>query len=76
MRTEDQIKRKLHELNARRQALRAELEAAAESAREAAPGGAADGSANSGLAARLERLEEQIVLLEWVLNEPSGKYHV
>ncbi|WP_281279843.1 hypothetical protein [Cohnella pontilimi] len=24
---------------------------------------------------RIDRLEDQIMLLEWVLNEPAGKYH-
>jgi len=27
------------------------------------------------LKAEIERLEDSILLLEWVLNEPAGKYH-
>lgn len=26
-------------------------------------------------AEQIDRLEEQIMLLEWVLNEPTGSYH-
>ncbi|WP_276352560.1 hypothetical protein [Cohnella caldifontis] len=72
MRTADQIKRKLHELNARKHAVEAALAgSAAGGSREASQAGTVD----LGLAAQLERLEEQILLLEWVLNEPTGRYH-
>lgn len=55
MRTENQIKRKLHELNTRKESLKSRDDTAA--------------------AEQIDRLEEQIMLLEWVLNEPTGSYH-
>jgi hypothetical protein len=61
MRTEDQIKRKYHELAMRKQAL--ELSALE------------DSSSPEVLQARIESLEQQMTLLEWVLNAPLGRYH-
>jgi len=63
MRTTDQVKRKYNELVAQKRTLEEKL-AGSEPAGEAA-----------GLEARIARLEEQMLLLEWVLNEPMGSYH-
>lgn len=63
MRTADQIKRKLHELSLQRQALAGKM------------ADEPDEAAKQALAAALERVEEQQLLLEWVLNEPVGAYH-
>ncbi|CAM3718924.1 hypothetical protein COLU111180_04710 [Cohnella lubricantis] len=63
MRTTDQVKRKYNELAAQKQTLEEKL-AAADPAGETA-----------NLEARIARLEEQMLLLEWVLNEPMGSYH-
>jgi len=62
MRSADQIKRKINELSVLKKDVQAKLQTAAEG--EAAA-----------LADRLDRLEEQLLLLEWVLNEPQGSYH-
>ncbi|MDG0793467.1 hypothetical protein OMP38_23490 [Cohnella ginsengisoli] len=62
MRTADQVKRKYHELASRKQALEALYAEAGEEARPE-------------LQAQAERLEDQLLLLEWVLNAPSGSYH-
>ncbi|WP_080840183.1 hypothetical protein [Cohnella massiliensis] len=61
MRTADQIKRKYNELAARKK----QLEEAANAGGEASAAGQA----------AIARLEEQMLLLEWVLNEPAGSYH-
>ncbi|MFC4305895.1 hypothetical protein [Cohnella boryungensis] len=61
MRTEDQIKRKYNDLAMRKQAL--ELSAIE------------DSSSPEVLQARIESLEQQMTLLEWVLNAPLGRYH-
>jgi len=63
LRTADQIKRKLHELSAQKQSLTGRLAEAP------------DEAAGSQLSAMIERLDDQMMLLEWVLNEPVGKYH-
>ncbi len=62
LRTADQVKRKYHELAARKEALKLLYEEAGEEARPE-------------LQAQAERLEEQLLLLEWVLNAPTGSYH-
>ncbi|CAI6024377.1 hypothetical protein [Cohnella sp. JJ-181] len=62
MRTADQIKRKYHELGSRKEALEALYAEAAADARPA-------------LQAEAERIGEQMLLLEWVLNAPAGSYH-
>jgi hypothetical protein len=61
MRTADQIKRKYNELAARKKELQTRRETSEE-----------DGAA---IGEQLGRLEEQLLLLEWVLNEPQGSYH-
>lgn len=63
MRTENQVKRKVNELLLQRKALESRLEA------EAA------GTDDHSLRQQIDRLDEQIMLLEWVLNEPVGSYH-
>lgn len=62
MRTSDQIKRKYNELAAQKKALEAQRSAA-------------EGEGAAALDSRIGRLEEQMLLLEWVLNEPLGSYH-
>ncbi|MEK8131985.1 hypothetical protein WMW72_29160 [Paenibacillus filicis] len=61
MRTDNQIKRKLNELLIQRKTLEAQA--------------AGDTPQATAASERIERLDEQIVLLEWVLNEPIGSYH-
>lgn len=63
MRTADQVKRKYNELAAQKSALE-ERRAAAE-----------PGTERDSLEPRIARLDEQLMLLEWVLNEPLGSYH-
>lgn len=63
MRTDDQVKRKYNELAAQKQAL------------EAKRAGSEPAGEEAGLENRIARLEEQMLLLEWVLNEPMGSYH-
>ncbi|GIP38854.1 hypothetical protein J31TS4_21340 [Paenibacillus sp. J31TS4] len=60
MRTEQQIKRKLNELLVQKQAVEARL-----------AGGSSERDERE-----LARLEESIQLLGWVLNEPTGSYHM
>ncbi|GIO10768.1 hypothetical protein J19TS2_03230 [Cohnella xylanilytica] len=62
MRTSDQIKRKYNELAAQKKALEAQRSAT-------------EGEGAAALDSRIGRLEEQMLLLEWVLNEPLGSYH-
>jgi hypothetical protein len=63
MRTADQIKRKLHELSTQKQSLEAKMADEPETA------------GKQQAAVQIDRIDEQMLLLEWVLNEPSGKYH-
>jgi predicted site-specific integrase-resolvase len=60
MRTEEQIKRKLNELVMQKKALEAGMDAAGQ---------------KEGLQSQIDRLEQSILLLEWVLNAPVGSYH-
>ncbi|KIL35249.1 hypothetical protein SD71_14490 [Cohnella kolymensis] len=62
MRTVDQIKRKYNELAAQKQT----FENRASST---------DPSEQQALQSQIARLEEQMLLLEWVLNAPIGSYH-
>jgi hypothetical protein len=64
MRTTDQIKRKLHELTSQKQALETPLSQSD------------DPAANREAQARIDRLEDQIILLEWELNEPLSRLNV
>ncbi|TDF99661.1 hypothetical protein [Paenibacillus piri] len=70
MRTENQIKRKLNELLMQKKSL--------EDRMADLPGSeqAQDDSAKAALRLQAEQLEQSILLLEWVLDEPVGKYHV
>lgn len=63
MRTENQIKRKLIELTQQRTNLQTRADGATDITRES-------------LRQQLERVEDMILLLEWVLNEPTGSYHL
>ncbi|MFS0838619.1 hypothetical protein [Paenibacillus sp. 1P03SA] len=60
MRTEDQVQRKLTELNKQKQSVQERLSSDPE---------------NDFLKAQLEKLEDMTLMLEWVLNAPSGSYH-
>ncbi|QAY67189.1 hypothetical protein [Paenibacillus protaetiae] len=58
MRSEDQVKRKLFELNGQLEALKARLPEPERSSH-----------------IQVVRLEDMILMLEWVLNAPAGSYH-
>lgn len=64
MRTESQIKRKCNELIQQQQALAVRLEQAGSEAERQT------------LSVQSERIADMIGMLEWVLNEPVGSYHV
>jgi len=61
MRTENQIKRKLIELQQQKQALEKRMSEAADPAL---------------FTPQLERLDDMILMLEWVLDAPAGSYHL
>ncbi|ANS73935.1 hypothetical protein AWM70_04595 [Paenibacillus yonginensis] len=66
MRTEQQIKSKINELAMQKKRLEdrlAQLQPDQESQRPS-------------LQSQLERLDDMILMLEWVLNAPSGSYHM
>ncbi|WP_339321420.1 hypothetical protein [Paenibacillus sp. FSL W8-0194] len=65
MRTENQIKSKINELTLQKKSLMSRIE----SAEQGSP-------AHASLNAQLLRLEDMISMLEWVLYEPSGSYHM
>ncbi|WP_068776010.1 hypothetical protein [Paenibacillus sp. FJAT-26967] len=60
MRTADQVRRKLTELTKQKQFIQQQLDKDKE---------------NSVLTIQIEKLEDMTMMLEWVLNEPSGSYH-
>ncbi|MVO98128.1 hypothetical protein [Paenibacillus lutrae] len=60
MRTADQVRRKLTELTKQKQFIQQQLEKDKE---------------NNILNIQIEKLEDMTMMLEWVLNEPSGSYH-
>ncbi|MFD1991012.1 hypothetical protein ACFSGI_13640 [Paenibacillus nicotianae] len=64
MRTENQIKSKLNELTIQKRNIQTRLA-------ELTPETASYTSLNE----QLVRLEDMSSMLEWVLNEPLGKYH-
>ncbi|NOU93847.1 hypothetical protein GC093_11510 [Paenibacillus sp. LMG 31456] len=69
MRTENQIKRKLNELIMSKKSLESRMAALLEKEEQ-------DSSdAVKSLRVQTEQVEESITLLEWVLDEPVGKYH-
>ncbi|MEC0369259.1 hypothetical protein [Paenibacillus chibensis] len=65
MRTENQIQSKINELTLQKKSLLTRLEAARP-----------ESTLHDSLNAQLLRLEDMISMLEWVLNEPSGSYHM
>jgi hypothetical protein len=67
VRTENQIKRKLNELIMLKKSMQTKL--------EALTGTDSEQQAETALRIQIEQLEESISLLEWVLDEPIGKYH-
>ncbi|MFD1775097.1 hypothetical protein [Paenibacillus rhizophilus] len=64
MRTENQIKSKINEMTLQRRSLETRLAPLPE-----------DDPGRPALASQLARLDDMIIILEWVLNEPVGKYH-
>ncbi|MNW63333.1 hypothetical protein D3C74_415360 [compost metagenome] len=64
MRTENQIQSKINELTLQRRSLETRL-APLES----------DNPQRESLNSQIGRLEDMILMLEWVLNAPAGKYH-
>lgn len=64
MRTEQQIQAKINELSLQRRSLESRMAPLA-----------ADSAQREPLNAQLARLEDMILMLEWVLNAPTGKYH-
>ena len=64
MRTEDQIKSKLGELNTQKRNLQARLSTLTPEA-----------AAYTSLNEQLARIDDMTMMLEWVLDPPQGKYH-
>lgn len=64
MRTENQIKAKINELTLQRRSLESRLKLLAENSPQ-----------QDSLKAQLTRVEDMILMLEWVINAPVGKYH-
>lgn len=64
MRTENQIQSKINELTLQRRSLESRLTPLA-----------ADSPQRESLNAQLARLDDMMLMLEWVLNAPAGKYH-
>ncbi|MFD1888501.1 hypothetical protein [Paenibacillus wenxiniae] len=64
MRTEDQIKAKLHELTMQKMNLRTRLSTLTPEV-----------AAYTSLHQQLARLEDMSIMLEWVLDSPQGNYH-
>ncbi|WP_046215287.1 hypothetical protein [Paenibacillus wulumuqiensis] len=64
MRTEDQIKSKLGELNTQKRNLQARLSTLTPEA-----------VAYTSLNEQLARINDMTTMLEWVLDQPQGKYH-
>ncbi|OZB97718.1 hypothetical protein [Paenibacillus sp. XY044] len=65
MRTENQVKSKMNELLMQKKPLLSRIESAE-------PGS----PVHSSLSAQLLRIEDMLTMLEWVLNEPTGSYHM
>jgi hypothetical protein len=64
MRTENQIQSKINELTLQRRSLESRIAPLAEVNPQ-----------RSALQVQLDRFEDMIMMLEWVLNAPVGKYH-
>lgn len=65
MRTANQIQSKINELTKQMKMLQARLEPLP-----------AESAERRNLNQQAARLEDMIMMLEWVLNEPDGKYHM
>jgi ABC-type Fe2+-enterobactin transport system substrate-binding protein len=68
MRTEQQIKRKWNELKTQKQALTEQLGQTTENEHQST-------ESIQILSLQIERVDEAIALLEWVLEQPTGSYH-
>lgn len=68
MRTENQIKRKMNELQIQKQTLESKLAGIEQRQPK-------DEAEIGAVTSQVERLDDMILLLEWVLNEPMGNYH-
>jgi hypothetical protein len=66
MRTESQIKSKINELSIQKKRLEDRLQALEPEQETQRPS----------LVHQTERLDDMILMLEWVLNAPSGSYHM
>ncbi|OKP96851.1 hypothetical protein [Paenibacillus sp. P46E] len=64
MRTEQQIQSKINELTLQKRSVESRLTPLPDSSPQREP-----------LNAQLSRLEDMILMLEWVLDAPAGKYH-
>lgn len=64
MRTENQIQSKINEMTLQRRSLESRLTPLPEG-----------DSQRTLLDAQLARINDMILMLEWVLNAPAGKYH-
>ncbi|WP_379133595.1 hypothetical protein [Paenibacillus sp. sgz500958] len=64
MRTEDQIKSKINELTLQRRSLDSRLTPLPD-----------DHPQREMLSSQITRLDDMLMMLEWVLNPPAGKYH-
>lgn len=65
MRTENQIKSKMNELLMQKKSLLSRIESSEP-----------DTPVHASLSAQLLRIEDMLTMLEWVLNEPTGSYHM
>jgi chromosome segregation ATPase len=68
MRTEQQVKRKWNELKTQKQVLTERLGQTTENEHQSV-------ESIQILSLQIERLDEAINLLEWVLEQPTGSYH-
>lgn len=64
MRTENQIQSKINELTLQRRSLESRLIPLEENSPQ-----------REALNVQLARLDDMMLMLEWVLNAPAGKYH-
>ncbi|SEB70751.1 hypothetical protein [Paenibacillus sp. GP183] len=68
MRTEQQVKRKWNELKKQKQTLTEQLGQTTENEHQSV-------ESIQILSLQIERVDEAITLLEWVLEQPMGSYH-
>jgi ABC-type Fe2+-enterobactin transport system substrate-binding protein len=68
MRTEQQVKRKWNELKTQKQTLTEQLGQTTENEHQSV-------ESIQILSLQIERVDEAITLLEWVLEQPMGSYH-